>query len=76
MTVQQKKISYIVMYSFIGLFFLGFVECKVKTLKIFPAFPSMLLADLDLAFVFHVATTHNVYVRSFGFKTILFDAAQ
>ena len=36
----------------------------------------MLLADLDLAFVFPVATTHNVYVRSFGFKTILFDAAQ
>ena len=56
--------------------FLGFVECKVKTLKIFLAFPSMLLADLDLAFVFPVATTHNVYVRSFGLKTILFDAAQ
>ena len=65
------------MYSFIGLFCLALLNAlKVKTLKIELAFPSMLLADLDLAFVFPVATTHTVYVRSFGFKTILFDAAQ
>ena len=41
-----------------------------------PSVPSMLLADLDLAFVFPIATTHNVYVRSFGYETILFHAAQ
>ena len=31
---------------------------------------------LTLLWRFHVAKTHNVYVRSFRYKTILFDAVQ